>query len=53
VRVDGTDVTVDGPADDGAGRTDALRALCVAWWAAAPAEADDEAVRAAVAAAGW
>ena len=53
VRVDGTDVTVDGPTDDGAGRTDALRALCVAWWAAAPAEADDEAVRAAVAATGW
>jgi HAD superfamily hydrolase (TIGR01450 family) len=53
VRVDGTDVTVDGATEDGTGRTDALRALCVAWWAAEAAEADDEAVRSAVAAAGW
>jgi hypothetical protein len=53
VRVDGTDVTVDGATDDDAGRIDALRALCVAWWAAEVADADDDAVRTAVAAAGW
>jgi HAD superfamily hydrolase (TIGR01450 family) len=53
VRVEGTDVTVDGATDDDAGRVDALRALCVAWWAAEVADADDDAVRTAVAAAGW
>jgi hypothetical protein len=39
--------------DDEAGRMDALRALCVAWWAADLAGAGDDAVTAAVAAAGW
>ncbi len=53
VRVDGTDVTVDGPTGDDGGRMDALRALCVAWWAAEAADADDDAIRTAVAAAGW
>jgi glycerol 3-phosphatase-2 len=53
VRVDGTGVTVDGETDDDAGRMDALRALCVAWWAAELTDADDDAVTTAVAAAGW
>jgi HAD superfamily hydrolase (TIGR01450 family) len=48
VRLRGTTVEVDGDA-----RLDALRALCVAWWDADPAGADDDAVAAAVAAIGW
>lgn len=53
VRVDGTDVTVDGGAADEGGRMDALRALCVAWWSAEVAVADEDVVGKAVAAAGW
>jgi HAD superfamily hydrolase (TIGR01450 family) len=52
VSVDGTGVSVDGPVDD-AGRVDALRALCVGWWAADRGETDAGAVDEAVSAAGW
>jgi glycerol 3-phosphatase-2 len=53
VSVDGTRATVDARPHDESGRVDALRALCVAWWAAGVVDAGDAAVRTAVAAAGW
>ncbi len=49
VTVSGHQVSVAGHGD----RVDALRALCVAWWAAGPEDADDATVRSAVAAVGW
>ncbi|MEO7982049.1 MAG: HAD-IIA family hydrolase [Sporichthyaceae bacterium] len=52
VTVSGHQVSVAGTGD----RVDALRALCVAWWAAGAEDADDAddaSVRSAVAAVGW
>ena len=49
VTVTGTEVSVSGAGD----RVDALRALCVAWWAAGVADADEQDLRAAAGAVGW